>query len=192
MAFAAFAYEAAQQWKPSLRATNERRQLTFEEYRAAPPPGVALHQAQEAMDGGNNPEVPSPRAERPTGPAWQLLESWIGPPKHYSQKAFKDQQSNVKFGKAREDIQAYAQSVEPFTPINDEMFRVPFFDMTNFVQTLVQICCAPSAVFKLRTKGIGFAKKVCALLSNGSHQARTLRCERLPRCPRHTPRTPPP
>ena len=105
MAFAA----AAQQWKPTLRCPEGGASApSAPEAPGNPDSGVHVG------DGGNNPEVPSTPAEPPTGPAWIPSETWDGTTKHYSQRAFKGQQSNVRFGKAREDIEAYAQGVEPF------------------------------------------------------------------------------
>ena len=146
----------AQQWTPTLRCPEGG--ASAPEAPGNPDSGV------HAGDGGNNPEVPSTPAEPATGPVWVLAENWVGPTKHYSQRAHKGQQSNVRYGKAREDIEAYAQSVEPFEDINDEMFRVPFFDITNFVQTLVQLCCSPTAVFKLTNRSIGFCKGLAVSL----------------------------
>ena len=146
----------AQQWTPTLRCPEGG--ASAPEAPGNPDSGV------HAGDGGNKAEVPSSPAELATGPAWILSESWVGPAKHYSQRAHKGQQSNVKFGKAREDIEAYAQGVEPFEDINDETFRVPFHDMTNFVQTMVQLCCAPGACFKLVTHGIAFCKGLAVSL----------------------------
>ena len=140
----------AQQWMPTLRRP--------EDGASAPDVPGDPDSRVLAGDGGNNPEVPSTPTQPPTGPVWKLLENWVGPAKHYSQRAHKGQQSNVKFGKAKEDIEAYAQSVEPFADINDETFRVPYADMTNFVQSLAQLCCDPSAYFRLVTHGIAFCK----------------------------------
>ena len=124
----AFAAAAAQQWKPSLRSRDAASAVDSSQDHE----GKWFAEAMQG-DGGNNPEVPSTPAEKPTGPVWEKADCWTGPSKHYSQKSFKGQQSNVKFGKAREDIEAYAQGVEPFEDINDEMFRVPFSDMTIFL-----------------------------------------------------------
>ena len=101
-------------------------------------------------DEGNTPEVPSEEedVDYPAGPKWEFFAGPTGVGKHYSQRHRSTQKSNVKFGKAREDIEAYAKSVEPFIDLSDEAYFVPFSDMTNFVQTMTQLGCDKQAHFR--------------------------------------------
>ena len=90
-------------------------------------------------DGRNIPEVPGETPKKkPTGPVWTVVDKWgdtYPGGKHYAERSFKGQTSNCRFGKAREDVMAYANRCNIYVDKHEEVFRMPFVDMSHFIQT---------------------------------------------------------